>query len=95
MRQGLGNTLAAMPAAAAPALMKEVDADLKRLLARAEAIVQMYRADLFRLAKQLLEERIMSGDAVLAAVKHRAARKRSQPPIVEAGEVGPGAVPAP
>ena len=52
LRQGLGDTLAAMPAVAAPALMKEVDADLKRLLARTMAIVQKYRAAMLRLADQ-------------------------------------------
>lgn len=95
LRQGLGDTLAAMPAVAAPAFMKEVEADLKRLLDRAMAIVQKYRADMLRLADQLLQERIMTGDAVLAAVMSRATRKRPRPPVVEAGELGSGARPTP
>jgi cell division protease FtsH len=95
LRQGLGDTLAAMPAVAAPALMKEVDADLKRLLARAMAIIQKYRADMLRLADQLLDERIMTGDAVLGAVRSRKTRKPPRPSIMEAGECGSGAGPAP
>lgn len=76
-RQGLGDTLAALPTAAAASLMKEVDADLKRLLQRAMAIVRKYRPELLRLADQLLEERIMSGHAVLAAVHGRAPHKKA------------------
>lgn len=95
LRQGLGDTLAAMPAVAAPALMKEVDADLKRLLARAMAIIQKYRAHMLRLADQLLDERIMTGDAVLGAVRSRKTRKRPRPSGMEAGECGSGAGPAP
>ena len=77
-RQGLGDTLAALPSMAVPALMKEVDADLKRLLERAMAIVRTHRQELLRLADQLLAERVMSGDLVLAALQGRAARKRDR-----------------
>lgn len=95
LRQGLGDTLVTMPPAAAPVLMKDVDADLKRLLARAMSIVQKYRADILVLADRLLDERIMSGDAVLAVVKNRATRKRSRPSVVEDDEPGSGLRPTP
>lgn len=91
LRQGLGDTLVAMPVVAAPALMKEVDADLKRLLQRAMGIVRMHQADILRLADQLLDERVMTGGAVLAVVRNRAVRKRPQPSAVDAGDLGSAA----
>lgn len=79
LRQGLGDTLATLPPLATTAqIMKDVDADLKHLLHRAMVIVRKHRRDLLRLADQLLEERIMAGDPVLAVVKDRNARKQDQ-----------------
>jgi ATP-dependent Zn protease len=84
-RQGLGDTLATLPPAAAASLMKEVDADLKRLLDRARTIVRRYRRELLRLAEQLLVERIISGDVVLGAIQGRPGPKevKSAPVVCE------------
>jgi hypothetical protein len=81
-RQGLGDTLAALPPVMSPALMRDVDGDLKRLLDRARAIVRGYRRELLRLADQLLVERIMSGEVVLAAMQSPSLHRRDPAPDV-------------
>jgi len=79
VRQGLCDTLATLPPLATPPeTMKDVEADLKLLLHRAMTIVHKHRRVLLRLADQLLEERIMPGDAVLAAAKDQQEQRWAQ-----------------
>ncbi len=51
-----------------PALRALVDADLKRLFARAVGLVQARRAAIEAIAEQLLRDRHLSGDEILRVV---------------------------